>query len=526
MSVPYVHPTDQLRHIFHSLEGAPGTRPPQEGWLALAQKVRGIYQEVLSKGNADSCKRAERNLRLVLNEISRMDQEYQSNRTEAFEIFQSLHPASPTSASVKKRKITEEGKGQAISEDLKSLNDEERLDGLNENILFWIADKLDSKSVKNLTVVNKTILKPLMRRHVREKLKWPYKGRLVDVRHMVTAYLPSISSLDLTENFRAGFRDEIEDLLRIPGILHLNFSYCSNSSPEGGLNNLTFSQVCEGFTGLKTLNLNYCKSLTPSSFSALSKLVRLENLHIGWTQFSSPELRHLESLSSLQSLDLSGSQVRQFAPLTSLTTLTRLCLNRTNMSSNGLKHVLPLTRLRALHVGGNTKLGNQAVAELTKLTQLVELSLSQTNLTDPGLAPLRHFTKLHTLDVSINPRCTDVGLSSLPTSICELNLDYFGQQAPQISRLQRLTNLSRLILSECTDTELRGLRTLKSVRVLGLKFKSQQGVRPDISLLLQCEGLKAVILLTMLFKEETEQLKAGGLVCFKGSEKDVAAFNI
>ncbi|MBC8872533.1 MAG: HEAT repeat domain-containing protein [Planctomycetes bacterium] len=116
------------------------------------------------------------------------------------------------------------------------------------------------------------------------------------------------------------------------------------------------------------------------------------------TKITDSGLEHLTELSSLKTLDLSGSQV----------------------TGPGLEHLKGLPNLRTLHLGG-TQITDSGLEHLTGLTYLQTLDLRGCSVTDAGLEHLRGLHRLESLLLS-GTQVTEAGGRSLKRALtkCEI----------------------------------------------------------------------------------------------------------
>jgi len=124
-------------------------------------------------------------------------------------------------------------------------------------------------------------------------------------------------------------------------------------------------------------------------------------------------LVHLESLPSLQGLDLSGSNVSDtgLKYLPKLTELRHLNLLNTRVSDDGMSHLKHCEKLRSLWLG-RTQVGDAGLRYLQCLRDLEYLCLSSTHVTDVGLEYLRNLRHLKDLDLC-NASVSEDGLRQL-----------------------------------------------------------------------------------------------------------------
>jgi hypothetical protein len=138
-------------------------------------------------------------------------------------------------------------------------------------------------------------------------------------------------------------------------------------------------------------------------------------------------LAHLQGLTGLQAIDLSGTRVTDvgLAHLQGLTGLQALWLNGTKVTDAGLDHLQGLTNLRRLHLGSR-QVTDTGLAHLQGLTGLQALDLSGTQVTDAGLVHLQGLTGLQRLDLD-NTAVTDAGVAKLRKRLPNCIVNWYGR---------------------------------------------------------------------------------------------------
>src|SRR5262249_25074863 len=92
--------------------------------------------------------------------------------------------------------------------------------------------------------------------------------------------------------------------------------------------------------------------------------------------------------------------------------LRKLDLSYLKLTDEGMRHVEPLTDLTDLDLSGNYKLGDAGLKRLKKLSNLRELRLWTTEVTDAGLDELRGLDRLEVLHLA-QTSVTDAGVGKL-----------------------------------------------------------------------------------------------------------------
>ena len=162
------------------------------------------------------------------------------------------------------------------------------------------------------------------------------------------------------------------------------------------------------------------------------------------------DLTPLQSLSSLQHLDLNRTRVRDLTSLKYLSDLQSLDLSSTQVRD--LTPLQSLLSLQSLYLGG-TQVSD--LSPLQSLSSLRELSLSNTQISD--LTPLQSLSSLQTLYLS-------------------------RTQVRDLSPLQSLSSLKTLTLRSTQVRDLRPLRSLSSLQTLNLSSTQVRNLRPLQSL--------------------------------------------
>lgn len=140
-------------------------------------------------------------------------------------------------------------------------------------------------------------------------------------------------------------------------------------------------------------------------------------VNLAETEFGDSDARLLADLTTLQRVDLTGTQVTHagMVHLRSLTQLQMLLLNHTNVSDRGLKHLEPLTHLRFLGLT-HTPITDNGLVPLRTLLELEYLLLSHTRVTADGLNHLKRLTRLQGLSL-VGTRIADADLAELKQAL-------------------------------------------------------------------------------------------------------------
>lgn len=161
----------------------------------------------------------------------------------------------------------------------------------------------------------------------------------------------------------------------------------------------------------------------PSSIlDSLRKHARLFHVGIRETELSTSDFENLCQLTSLKSLHLSRTTVREdgLSHLKELTRLEALSLREVSVTDGTLPRLAPLQNLDWLCLSGSP-VSDTDLAHLAN--QIKCLDLSGTGITDEGLPHLKSQTRLHVLNLG-DTAVSDSGLASLQhlKSLSSLNL--------------------------------------------------------------------------------------------------------
>jgi Leucine-rich repeat (LRR) protein len=239
-----------------------------------------------------------------------------------------------------------------------------------------------------------------------------------------------------------------------------NLSLHGSTLTDAGLENLST------LTSLITLNLS---GTNITGLTHLSSLTSLKTLILSGTEITDEGLRPVSSLTSLTTLNLSGTQITDagLAPISSLTLLTTLDLSRNQITDAGLTHLHSLSSLMTLNLF-YTQITDEGITNLRSLNTLTSLNLNRTQITDTGIVQLFPLTSLTTLNLSNTP-ITDKGLIQLAsmTSLTHLELRGIKITSAGAAGLGRMTSLIELRLhrNQLIDEEITNLRLLPSLNL-------------------------------------------------------------
>ena len=190
-------------------------------------------------------------------------------------------------------------------------------------------------------------------------------------------------------------------------------------------------------------------------------LTRLTKLYLGGDHESQCKLKTcniLNSLKSLQTLDLSFSQIRDISSLAKLSSLQSLDLRYNKISD--ISFLEKLTSLQSLGLTSNKICDTSS---LKKLTSLQSLDLRSNQISD--ISSLEKLTNSQSLDLRYN-QISDINFLEKLTSLQSLYLR--SNKTSDISSLAKLSSLQSLDLSNNKICDINSLEKLTSIQSLDL----------------------------------------------------------
>jgi hypothetical protein len=259
--------------------------------------------------------------------------------------------------------------------------------------------------------------------------------------------------------------------------------------------------------------------LSDELVAAILAVSTLRRLTIRDCAITTAQLAEIGKLLSLESLDLTGSDVGDegIRQLGRLRSLRRLRLYDTKVTDAGLACLVPLGKLKALELT-KTKITDAGLRHLAPLRSLQDLGLSGTDVSDNGVGHLNALTSLRWLDLC-ETKITDAGLAFLYLPRLEglyLDRNHIGDDG--LAHIARMSYLYCLSVSETqvTDTGLKWLRRLDSLEDVSLRRCSLS----DAGL----PSLGKVRTLCKTFIEDTESVSAEGVERLKAIRPGLRAY--
>uniref|UniRef100_A0A7S4AJR3 F-box/LRR-repeat protein 15-like leucin rich repeat domain-containing protein n=1 Tax=Pseudo-nitzschia australis TaxID=44445 RepID=A0A7S4AJR3_9STRA len=307
--------------------------------------------------------------------------------------------------------------------------------------------------------------------------------------------LISLEELDLNGCFNIGSQSLGNMLATLKNLTNLDVSYCPGilrSSWQGKIKSLKTLDVCYSavrdshiarlidLPELEEINLDSCpigdwsishladNDVVPNLLSLdladtdlsdlgmikIAKFKKLKRLSLFYCNLTNSSLRHLESLSSLEVLNLDSRDI----------------------GDNGLMHLWSLQNLKSLDIFSG-RVTDRGCAHISKIKSLESLELCGGGISDEGCFALATLENLVTLNLSQNERITNRGAEALAalSKLKALNLSNTHVSSGALIHFSHLRNLKSLALYGCQDLEetnngmldrlQNGLPNLKCVRL-------------------------------------------------------------
>ena len=180
------------------------------------------------------------------------------------------------------------------------------------------------------------------------------------------------------------------------------------------------------------------------------------SLDLRWSDVTDATVEHLDALTQLQSLDLSGCEDHRRGATASRDTgaTQTLDLSGTRISDAGLQHLDTLGQLQSLDLS-RTRSPTRGYGTSGAMGQLQSLDLSGTKITDAGLACLAGLKNLRNLCLG-NTLITDAGLEHLAGLSQLRSLDVGGTRLHGGDGLRHLIALPHLEELRLSSLLLRG----------------------------------------------------------------------
>jgi internalin A len=205
-----------------------------------------------------------------------------------------------------------------------------------------------------------------------------------------------------------------------------------------GGTNVTDLRPLDGLMNLESLEL---VGTSVEDLKPLSELQSLRYLSVKYTPVN--DLAPIAKLTSLRELDIAGTRVSSLAPLSGLISLEELSIMGTPVSN--LTEIRTLRSLRSLNANNSKIASIEAIAELNSL---VELDLE--NITGGDLAPLANLPLLQKLSIAGEYVRDLTPLRSLP-SLLELRIKH--ALVRELDVLNENSSLRVLRVEGCLEIE-------------------------------------------------------------------------
>jgi Leucine-rich repeat (LRR) protein len=244
----------------------------------------------------------------------------------------------------------------------------------------------------------------------------------------------------------------------------------------------------------KTYKLN--AAIADEWLARLDGLTDIKRLDIASADIKGPGLRHVGTLTNLESINLTLTPVTDeyLEPLGNLTKLKVLGLASAGCNGTGCKYLTKLTQLENLNFH-HTTVNDEGLAEISKLTSLTRLEIVHCFFTDAGaehlaklknlqrlqlgstkatgaaVAPLKGLPNLRELDIhDLKDASVAIRNAANIATLKVLRVYVAPVKDADVAQIAGLANLEELTLSglQLTPTGLEPLSGLKSLKKLSL----------------------------------------------------------
>lgn len=290
----------------------------------------------------------------------------------------------------------------------------------NANMINKIVIRIKNKNIK--------FLKKLNIKRIFYNIELDKTSSIYDIRELTNLYSLHIPyDTKLTENH------------------HLISSFTSLKHLIIGEFNILNDDV-KLLTNLKTLNLEYNKTITQEG---LCNLTRLRKLNLE----SNQHIIDLQKMSNLQWLNIRWSPIIRDNGIQTLTNLTHLDLfKNNNITDNGIR---ALTNLKTLNLSTNKSITDIGIQNLTNITNL-DL-FDNKNISNKGI---QHLMQLSALDIGHNYLITNI---SHFTNLRNLDLCCNHSIGPEQLKQLKLIKLSLRENNMFADEDIAKLTSVKSL---------------------------------------------------------------
>ena len=224
-------------------------------------------------------------------------------------------------------------------------------------------------------------------------------------------------------------------------------------------------KLSQGLAPLNQLNEDEVIELDLSgsnyiNFTALGKFNNLESINLAHVK--NFDMSTLSDLAGLKKLNISSSDIKNFAKIVNLTNLEILILDCVDSNIESFEVLSSLNKLTTLKLR-STDLSNLDTSKLGKLVNLIELELFNTEISN--IQFLENMPSLKKLGLCLN-NIIDVSFLNKGFSLKELDLSY--NSIFDISALNGLTTITKLDLSNNEIDDISALNGLSTITKLDL----------------------------------------------------------
>ncbi|MDX1988001.1 MAG: protein kinase [Candidatus Obscuribacter sp.] len=170
----------------------------------------------------------------------------------------------------------------------------------------------------------------------------------------------------------------------------------------------TVLEACATIPSIKSLNLDFCSGLPPSSAAIINKYQGLERLRLSHTNLDGALFAKHGTLSALQ--DFQFDKGKNVSPvlreLASINRLKTLSIANTELSSSDYENISKITELTSLNISG-CRTSSKHLEQISKLKNLKHLAIAGVRIKDSDVKFLQRLPHLESLSLSVTPEIAD-----------------------------------------------------------------------------------------------------------------------
>ena len=167
-------------------------------------------------------------------------------------------------------------------------------------------------------------------------------------------------------------------------------------------------EACATIPSIKSLNLDFCSGLPPSSAKTINKYHGLERLRLSHTNLDGALFAKHDTLSALQEFHFDEGKniapvLRELAHINRLRTLS---IANSKLSSSDYETISKITELQSLNISG-CHTSSKHLEQISKLKKLKHLAIAGVRIQNRDVKFLQQLPHLESLSLTITPEIAD-----------------------------------------------------------------------------------------------------------------------